>query len=56
MREELFSRLYDHYYREAMAAGRGDIDASLWAYDTASSDLIRLNHAELRAYMREIGC
>ncbi len=56
MNEVAFEKLYDHYYKAAVLAARSDIDASLYAYETASSDMRSMNKAELKAYMKEIGC
>ncbi len=55
MNEVIFERLYDKYYRDAKATALADVDASLYAYETASNDMHSMSRAELKNYMREIG-
>lgn len=53
--ETTLTMLYDHYYNLAEKEGRADIDASIYAYEQACSDMRELTKAELRAHMRKLG-
>lgn len=52
-RDDILTALYNFYYTSAMSAGRGDLDASGYAYDMAIEDMRSMDRAELKAYMRK---